>query len=361
MTSFPAIYFDGRSAAEQRAEVTLDATSLTVSDPENETVLQTGRENLHRSASTEARLVITVIEEKEERRILVEKSAVLPFVWDALNQLPDRPASHAARPLPVLFAILAFIGACLATFSFLIPAASDRLAPLIPVGFERTLGHRLERIVLQADRHTVCASSATNEYLLTLSDQLQVASGRASAVSIHIIDLPLANAFALPSGQIYVTNGLLGLTRSSDELMAVLAHEMGHVQAHHALRLSLRIGGSSAVFGFLLGDFTGSAAVFAIGQALMGTAFSREFEREADELSVPIMRNLGVSPQMLAQMLARLENEQRPHNILATHPLTSERLDFLRQAGQTSNRAPSREGSTNRLAQGWNSLKLICG
>ncbi len=361
MTSFPAIYFDGQTAAEHIANVTMGSQSLSLSNAANEIVFETGLENLHRSATTATQLVITAVDGEAERRILVDKNAVLADVWNSLKRLPDRSASSARKPLSVLVATLAFIGACLATFTVLIPAASDRLAPLVPAGFERTLGQRLEQIVLQVDQHTICASSVTDNYLLTLGERLQIASGRSTPVSIHIIDLPGANAFALPSGRIYVSTGLLALTRNIDELTAVLAHEMGHVQAHHALRLSLRIGGSSAAFGFLLGDFTGSAAVFAIGQALMGTAFSREFEREADALSVPIMQKLGVSPQVLAQMLARLEGDERSGGILATHPVTSERLAFLRQAGQMSNRVQSSEENTTHWAQDWKSLKLICG
>lgn len=361
MNSFPAIYFDGQTAAEHMANVTMGAQSLSLSNAANEIVFQTGQENLHRSATTTTQLVITAVDGEAERRIVVDKNAVLPNVWNSLKLLPDRPVSAAGKPLPVLVATLAFIGACLATFTVLIPAASDRLAPLVPAGFERTLGQRLEQFVLQVDQHTICASSGTDNFLLALGERLQFASGSSTPVSIHIIDLPGANAFALPSGRIYVSTDLLALTRNFDELTAILAHEMGHVQAHHALRLSLRIGGSSAAFGFLLGDFSGSAAVFAMGEALMGTAFSRAFEREADALSVPIMQKLGVSPLVLAEMLARLEGDERSGGILATHPVTSERLAFLRRAGHMPNSVQTREEITTPSAQDWKSLKLICG
>jgi len=51
---------------------------------------------------------------------------------------------------------------------------------------------------------------------------------------VIILNSPAINAFALPNGQLYVTRGLLALANDESELASVLAHEMGHVIAHHA-------------------------------------------------------------------------------------------------------------------------------
>lgn len=357
---FRARYFDGQTAAAQIATASLGTDTLRLHNAESAVVDQFDRVDLYRSSTTPEQLVMAVGGDQEARRIVVERADLSPAVWTSLQTLPDRPHVSSRQPLRFILACLAFIIACLATFTILIPAAADRLAPVIPRSFEQTLGQRLERIVLQVGQHNICGSSADDDHLLALAGRLQSASEATLPVSIHIIDLPDANAFALPSGRIYVTRALLALTRTPDELSAILAHEMGHVQAHHALRLSLRVGGSSAALGFLLGDFTGSAAILAIGQTLIGTAFSREFEREADELSVPIMQNMGISPRILADMLARLEGAEVSAGILATHPATTERLNILQQAGANLDRsAPS--GEFGKLSsQGWKSLKLIC-
>ena len=357
---FRAVYFDGQTAAAQIATASLGTDTLRLHNAESEVLDQFDRADLYRSATTPEQLVMAVGGDHDARQIVVERAELPPAVWTSLQRLPDRPHTSLRPPLRFMLACLAFIIACLAIFTILIPAAADRLAPIIPRSFEQTLGDRLERIVLQVGQHNICGSSADDDHLSALAGQLQTASEATIPVSIHIIDLPNANAFALPSGRIYVMRSLLDLTQTPDELIAILAHEMGHVQAHHALRLSLRVGGSSAALGFLLGDFTGSAAVFAIGQTLIGTAFSREFEREADELSVPIMQNMGISPQILADMLARLEGADVSAGILATHPVTSERLNILQQAGANLDRSTPSGEFQNLSSQGWKTLKLIC-
>ncbi|MEH6727499.1 MAG: M48 family metallopeptidase, partial [Hyphomicrobiales bacterium] len=286
---FRAVYFDGQTAAAQIATASLGTDTLRLDTAQSEVMDQFVLADLYRSATTPDQFVIAAGGDHDGRRIVVERAELPPEVWVSLQMLPDRPHASSRQPLRFMLACLAFIVACLAIFTILIPAVADRLAPFVPRSFEQTLGQRLERIVLQVGQHNICGSSANDDHLLALAGRLRSASEAIQPVSIHIIDLPDANAFALPSGRIYVTRALLALTRTPDELTAILAHEMGHVQAHHALRLSLRVGGSSAALGFLLGDFTGSTAVYAIGQTLIGTAFSREFEREADELSVPIM------------------------------------------------------------------------
>ncbi len=357
---FRAVYFDGQTAAAQIATARLGTDTLCLDNAQSQVMDQFERADLRRSATTPDQLVIAVGGDEDGRRIVLERAELLPEIWTLLQMLPDRSHASWRQPLRFILASLAFILACLATFTILIPAAADRLAPVIPQSFEQTLGQRLERIVLQVGQHNICGSSADDDHLLALAGRLLSASEATLPVSIHIIDLPDANAFALPSGRIYVTRALLALTRTPDELTAILAHEMGHVQAHHALRLSLRVGGSSAALGFLLGDFTGSAAIFAIGQTLIGTAFSRGFEREADELSIPIMQNMGISPRILADMLARLEGPDVSAGILATHPATAERLNILQQAGAKLDRLEPSGEFEKLSSQGWKSLKLIC-
>lgn len=357
---FNAVFFDGETGSAQLVQVSVERGKLLVLNTLNEMADKVGLDQLYRPITTSEQIVLAVEGPQDDRRITVEKVNVPIKVWAHLNALPQRRRQSSGQPLRIILACALFILACLATFTILIPAASDRLALIMPRSVEQTLGDRLERTVLQVGPQNICGSSSDNSYLRSLAERLQTASGSSEPVSLHIIDLPMANAFALPSGRIFITRPLLDLSQNSDELVSILAHEMGHVQAHHALRLSLRVGGSSAMLGFLLGDFTGSAAIIAIGQTLMGTAFSREFEREADDLAVQILQRLGVSPLILANMLERLQGDDQQVGLLATHPLTPDRTIFLAQAALESDKMMQRPGTNKLSIQSWNSLKLIC-
>lgn len=357
---FEATYFDSKTAAAQIMNAEIGTRTLRLLNRQNQLVDEFDRDHLWCRDASSKQLVLSVGSHHDDRRLVVEQADVPPEIWAYLQATAGRHRQSLRQPLRLIFACLMFVTACIGTFTLLIPAASDRLAQFVPHSFEQTLGDRLEQVVLRVSPQNMCGSSADHEYLFALAERLQFASGTTIPVSIHVIDLAAANAFALPSGRIYVTRPLLDLSQSPDELISILAHEMGHVQAQHALRLSLRVGGTSAALGFLLGDFTGSAAVLAIGQTLIGTAFSRAFEQEADALSVPIMQKLGISPLVLADMLTRLESGDHTGGILATHPVTSQRIQFLRQADTMPDNPEPRKEYEILSNQGWKSLKLIC-
>lgn len=151
-----------------------------------------------------------------------------------------------------------------------------------------------------------------------------------------------ANAFALPSGTIVVTDELVALTDNDDEILAVLAHELGHVQERHGLRLLVE----SSIVGFVLTWYLGDVSSLAasVPAALLQARFSREHERAADTYGARMLTANGMSPALLADMLEKLERSHaRPEtaadestalDYLSSHPATRERLEALRKAAR---------------------------
>jgi len=144
------------------------------------------------------------------------------------------------------------------------------------------------------------------------------------------------NAFALPNGAIVFTDEMIQIAEHDDELLAVLTHEIGHIVHRHGMRRLIQ----DSILGFVLlaitGDVSGSSELF-LGLPVLLTelAYSRKFEREADEYALTYMHTSGISPAHFAFLMRRIEN-QKPTapdiasgkwiNYLSTHPLTEERL-----------------------------------
>ncbi|OQX17662.1 MAG: hypothetical protein BWK76_09990 [Desulfobulbaceae bacterium A2] len=151
------------------------------------------------------------------------------------------------------------------------------------------------------------------------------------------------NAFAAPSGLIFLHSGLIASMRTENELLAVMAHEIGHVTSRHissrlekstkvsiasmALALgSLAIGNPALAQGLLAGSL-------ATGQALQ-LSFSRQDEEEADRLAFGWMKALGRDPAAMADMLrvmrriSRYRMGQVPQYLL-THPDSEARLLYV--------------------------------
>lgn len=167
-----------------------------------------------------------------------------------------------------------------------------------------------------------------------------------------IIDSPNINAFALPGGYIYINRGLLTYLHSEAEMAAVLAHEIGHVTARHAVRQKTAATGAS-VASVLSVLATGSGVV---GEAanLWSTAavkgYGRDMELEADRFGARYMYDAGYDPQSMINVLALLKDQktfarrrarvegkkqQTYHGVFSTHPRNDVRLrEVIDAAGE---------------------------
>ncbi len=144
------------------------------------------------------------------------------------------------------------------------------------------------------------------------------------------------NAFALPDGTVLFTDEMVRIARHDHELTAVLAHEVGHVVHRHGMRRLVQ----GSLLGFALlavtGDVSGSSEIF-LGLPVMLTelAYSREFERQADDHALSFLRTNGISPDHFARLMRRIQERKtskakgRPPgwtSYLSTHPALEERL-----------------------------------
>lgn len=150
------------------------------------------------------------------------------------------------------------------------------------------------------------------------------------------------NAFALPNGDIVLTDALVTLLQDAKQeavdhsILGVVAHELGHVQHQHGLRLVFEAGALSVLTGWWLGDY--SLLMQAAPTLLMQAGYSRGHEREADEVALRTMRAAGVDPRAMArffQAIAKARPQRDPdseHFGLSSHPADSERIRFFESA-----------------------------
>jgi Zn-dependent protease with chaperone function len=144
------------------------------------------------------------------------------------------------------------------------------------------------------------------------------------------------NAFALPDGAIVMTDQLVKLARTDEELQGVLAHEASHVDRAHGLQRIYQASLVPAAIAFITGDVTQVGQIAAIlPGVVLQSAYSREFEAEADADAAALMTRLGKSTRPLADLLLRIEEKMCGKkgcmpSWLGSHPATTERAKRLR-------------------------------
>jgi predicted Zn-dependent protease len=181
-----------------------------------------------------------------------------------------------------------------------------------------------------------------------LVDRLVAASDRPDqAYKVTILNSGAVNAFALPTGQLYVTRGLVALASDTSELSSVLSHEMAHVLSKHAA-IREDQARQAAIVARVVTDMSNDPDVTAFTLAkskLTMASFSRVQEFEADDMGVAISARAHFDPYGASRFLASMERnadlkagktslDPRAQDFLSSHPATPERVQRAQTAAK---------------------------
>ncbi|HEY2864701.1 MAG TPA: M48 family metallopeptidase [Casimicrobiaceae bacterium] len=217
--------------------------------------------------------------------------------------------------------------------AYLLPLAADPVSRLINPKFERILGQQslatLDRIGFKPTE-----LSEQKQKALASNFRLFIAGEPGEEqYRLEFRKAPVANAFALPGDIIVVTDEMVNTVKGYDEFFAVVAHEIGHIHGHHAMRMVLQDSVLAVLMTALAGDAVGTTVIAAaLPSVLLRSRYSRQFETEADEYAFAMLRRHEVSPRVFADVLRRLQTEESGAQdttmlrYLSSHPGTEERI-----------------------------------
>lgn len=200
---------------------------------------------------------------------------------------------------------------------------------------ELQIGRQLSIEVEQSAK--MIEDEMVTEYINRVGQNIVLHSDAKIPFTIKVIDSDEVNAFALPGGFFYVNKGLILAADNESELAGVMAHEIAHVAARHAMENAGK--GQFIGYGLLAGIiFTGGIAgailqnTAGITQALAFFKFSRGSEEEADRLGVQYLYAAGYDPTGMASMFEKLASQNRKKRgtisqLFSTHPQSLERRD----------------------------------
>jgi len=215
-----------------------------------------------------------------------------------------------------------------------VPRAAKEIASRVPPEAEAVFGRQtlagMDHVVLQPS----ALSAERQAHLRERFRAMMLAAHDATPVRLEFRASPVLgpNAFALPSGIIVVLDDLVRLAVRDEEVLGVLAHEVGHVHYRHTMRQLLEGSATALLVAGLTGDIASSTSLAAAAPALLlQMKYSRDDEREADDYAVDTMTRAGLDGRALAIMLGRLEKAGRQSQrvgmptFLSSHPGTDER------------------------------------
>jgi len=152
-----------------------------------------------------------------------------------------------------------------------------------------------------------------------------------------ILDMSDPNALALPGGYIFFSRGILILANSEDELAGIMGHEMIHVHKHHSRKSQKKsiFTGILKIPGAIVGAFSPVAGgILMTPGSLFDAGYSRNHEKQADELGVKLAANSGYDPNALVTIFGKIADEakiktgeEEQRSFYDTHPYTPKRVE----------------------------------
>jgi hypothetical protein len=263
-----------------------------------------------------------------------------------LDRLPQEIRSEGPvawledRMAVVLVGIAIIICVLLFGYFYGLPAAAESIAKRMPIETEQVLGDQALGWfdgnewfgISQVDQEQ--QDSITKKFR-----RLHEGLSMSPYISLEFRNSEFIgpNAFAFPGGAIVVTDQMVGAAESEEEVLAVLAHEIGHVEMRHSIRMILQSSIVALAATTITADAASlSAAVAGLPVIIAQKKYSREFEAEADDFAFGLLVSNDIPPEAFANLMERLHEDSdlsQSLSFLSTHPVTSERIARARAGG----------------------------
>ena len=261
-----------------------------------------------------------------------------------LNYLPDSLLSNLLNALYgnfriiLLITIISPLAFWVLTFNA-IPLLANFSAELVPQNTKVIISKRIKNELLESILNKSELPGEEQIKTIDLIDKKLFTLPLKNKYSLSFYDSDFlgANAIALPDGTIIFTDALVSKLKDyPDALIAVMLHEIGHVEHNHGIRSILETIGISMAFSYLIGDVQGiSELIVGSSIGMLQLSFSRGMEKEADIFSIQNLKRLKIPEESLITGLEKIISSEDSKNdafnkYLNSHPLLEERVNLVK-------------------------------
>lgn len=265
----------------------------------------------------------------------LKKTIVNPSIWRRIDDIENSwPLILGCLALVLVFFI--------SVFTVILPYAAKKIAFTLPHQVCKTIGERgLEQLKLTSLTDSEMSTEEQSDFREQFTAIVETNGFDPTHYKLHFHQSTEfgANAFALPSGDVVALDELFNIGLSNEEILAVFAHEIAHVEQRHGVQTLIRYAGVSALISIALGDLnTGTSLAVFIPKLLIEKGYSRAFETEADQFAVMYLRNIAIHPSNLITGLEKLiesyPNKSQLPTIISSHPDLEKRSQAIQKAIQ---------------------------
>ena len=308
MDSVSVIFYDGVVSKPHQAQLSaVDQHSILISYHE--------QNDLHKKIFKSEQMTFIgalgrkypVIELNNDARIEFQDMQVPEWIPIPQKEFQQKIWKLERTPALILFSVVFVVALGFSTLKWGIPFASKVVAFQLPENTLQNIGQKAEDYIV--NDWTSPSKLAKGQQAQIKQEYLaNIADGRPAKIIFREGGRIGANALALPNNTIIVTDQLVEMAHSNQEILGVLAHEQGHLVERHSLQQAL----SSLGFSILLVAVTGDSSdlMTSLPVAILGAGYSRQFEQQADLYALKLMDKKHIEVSHFANFLQRMEDEE---------------------------------------------------
>jgi beta-barrel assembly-enhancing protease len=197
---------------------------------------------------------------------------------------------------------------------------------LLSVEKEESIGKAYKEMILNMMTFKEVSDKRIDSMLAATADSLaSFQENPRFRYSISLAESELVNAFALPGGYMIVTTALVEFCETPEEFIAVLSHEIGHIEKRHVISRLIRELGLNLITSndpYVTGE---------VARILLSSGYNRKQEEEADRFACELLLQAGLEPRSLASLFRRLKEENKSEmyehfEIVSSHPNLEKRI-----------------------------------
>ncbi len=352
-----ALYFDGETAEDRQVSMALDTSGLRFSG-DNTPEEHWAYTGLSAVEPHQAGLPFRLTHESRPNARLVLRDDFMAA--DLVTRAPQLKGGFSLKGKGRALAWSAGVAASFILAGYLVlQFAPQKLAFILPDSWRNRVGNQVELQLTEGAAQ--CTAAGGVSALSAMAARLAEGNPDLPPLSIHVYNIPVMNAFAMPGERIVVTAELIRRANRPEQVAGVLAHEVGHVLKRHSEAQLVRATGLQILLSVITGG--GGDTVSTIAGVAAILTYTREAEAEADDIALALMKNAAIDPMGLKEFFEiLLAQEGKPstgawgriESSISTHPGTEDRIKKIHPLPDSIAARPV------MTDEQWQALRKIC-
>lgn len=342
--AFNVHYFDGKSSKMRTASLSTNSLSWKISFENKQNVTETISWNIAKIKKTDVHtdgiVTFTYGDRFPFQRIESTDASFINYIKNSQHKNLTNKVDillQTSKKSTLFYLLVTIVGIAIGVYFYVIPAVASNFAKNLSKENVISFGNYVFNI-LSSDLEI---DDQKSQKLQSFVDEIEIDA--TFPIEVYVVKSEDFNAFAISGGKIVVFSSLLDKIQNESQLLALLGHEISHIENRHVLKNVSRNLSGAIFMSILFGDINGIATIFAENAHLFSQlSYTRKLETEADLFGLEIMKKNQVDLSGMPALFEILKDETKIDvpTYLSNHPMLKDRIEYTQKIAKEQSIIP---------------------